>query len=171
MQIKDKVIFVLIGIIAILILFLVHSCNVKQLSPKVKEKIVYEKQAPAPELRGKPDSVKVYKKINVPVYIVDSNAIMQLIAERDSLTSLLKDSSVTMTFSTDTVHPVTQDTLSITCDELKRQIAYSLKYAPREQKVITRTETIVSELTIWDKLYYSAIGFIIAEIFHFALGR
>jgi len=94
----------------------------------------------------------------------------RLMAIRDSLTHELDSQYVRITFSTDTVHTLTHDTLRIECDELKHQINYSINYAPRQEKTIIRTETYLEELAFWDKLHYSLIGAAAVETLHLLIG-
>ena len=126
---------------------------------------------PAPQIAVVDSNPKV--QIRMPKVIakadtvVDSSLVLRLLAERDSLARQLAIANVSVTFSTDTIHPTTRDTLSIECDELNRRIRYSLAYAPREQTIITRTETYIKPLMWYEKLLYALGGFGLNEIIHF----
>lgn len=170
MQLSNKIIIALIAIIiflALVVLALLHACSEKKQEyktvPKVKEVTTLHDLPPAPEFKSKPDSVKVKVYVKVPVYIIDTSAIHNLIAERDSLAKRLLDSNVRIIYSADTVNPDTKDTLSITCDDLKKQIDFSLRYAPRQEKITIRTETYFQEVTWYEKLFYGSIGILIYE--------
>lgn len=158
----------------IIIATILRGCDEKESEATVTEKIVYRDLPPAPALEGKADSVKIITKViykqvidSIHEKVFDSIQVQRLLAQRDSLASIL-DTAISITFSTDTVHPVTHDTLSITCDDLKRQIEYSLRYAPRQEKIVmqTITQTQIKELSWLDKLYYTCGGFILNEIIH-----
>ncbi len=166
LQVKDKIIFGLTAIIIVLVLILLNKCKEQQ-SCKVewKERIIYRDQPPAPPL-DIPKAKQVRVNVNIPVYVVDSSALQRVIAERDSLTKKLQDSSVKITFAMDTVHTVTHDTLKVICDEIKRNIEVSLHYAPRPEKVIIQTETIIKEVSWFEKLLYACGGYALAEVLH-----
>lgn len=112
-------------------------------------------------------TVRMPKLIVIADTIVDSALVLRLLAERDSLARLVAPANVSVTFSTDTIHPVTHDTLKIDCDEINRRISYSLSYAPREETIITRTETYIKPLAWYEKLLYALGGFGLNEIIHF----
>lgn len=161
-----KIYAFLCAIIIILGSSLFYECsNHKTLPAEIKEKVVYRDLPAAPAIIAKIDPVKI--RIEIPVKIKDTTEINRLLAERDSLANLLTNQKVIVSFSTDTIHPTTHDTLKIECDELNRNINYSLSYAPRQEKITIRTETYIKEVTWWEKLMYGGFGFGLAEIIHF----
>lgn len=135
---------------------------------KVKEDVEFKDLPPAPPIIIR-DSIKIKVKIYVPVH--DSSELKEVIAERDSLSKVLTAQNVRVSFSTDTVHPVTHDTMRIECDELNHHINYSINYAPRQEKIVTRTETYLTELTFWDKIKYSLFGAAFIEGLHLIFGK
>ncbi len=163
---------VLILTILVLSVLLLREYSEKASAPmprSAKEDISFKQLPPAPVLKAEKEIVKV--KVYIPKIVKDTSEISRLLAERDSLAKVLTTQNVTLSYSTDTIHPTTHDTLRIECDDLKKHISYSLNYAPRMEKTVVRTETYISELTIWDKLYYSVLGAGFIEVVHLIFGR
>lgn len=171
---KNNIIVVLLGVIIGLVLFVVSTCNDTPTprSGKRTDSSVTRELPPSPSIiveKGEPITIYITKKI--PTYIIDSSALKNVIAQNDSLKNILRDSNVSITFATDTVHPVTHDTLRIICDELNRNIQYSLKYAPRMETTIFRTETMIQEVTFWQKIQYGLYGAAFTQILHLIFGK
>lgn len=157
---------------AIVLIVLFFQCGGNEprviTNPSITEKTFERKLPPAPAIVIHDTLPRVVIKIP-PQLRIDSQAIKQLLAERDSLTELLNSKAVNgeavrITFSADTIHPITHDTLSIECDELKRHINYSLAYAPRTEKITIQTQTFIKEVTLWEKILYAACGFGLGEL-------
>lgn len=174
-QSNHKYFIVLIITIIVLAVLLLRECGKSDYgkTPVVfkgtKEKTEYKPLPPAAPLIAQIETVKV--KVFIPKTVKDTNEIHRLLVERDSLARRLTSQNVSLTYSTDTIHQATKDTLHIECDDLTKQINYSLLYAPRHEKVTTITETYVQELTIWDKLYYSAIGGSVIQLVNLIFGK
>ncbi len=160
--------FLCLVIIVLTAVLLLHCGKIQQ-SPIVSETVRWNNLPPAPALVVH-DSIKVKVRTFIPVTVLDTMELHRLMAIRDSLTRELDSQYVRITFSTDTVHTLTHDTLRIECDELKHQINYSITYAPRQEKTIIRTEKYLEELTFWDKFQYSLIGAAAVETLHLLIG-
>ena len=156
-------------VIIMLVAGLLSQCGMFEQSPKVTETIRWKDLPPAPALFVH-DSIKVKVKTYIPITVRDTAEIQKLMVERDSLTRELDSQNVRITFSTDTIHTSTHDTLRVECDELKHHIKYSINYAPRQEKTIIRTETYLEELTFWDKFRYSLFGAAVVETLHLLIG-
>lgn len=156
-------------VIILLSAILLSECGKPQQTPKVSETIRWKNLPPAPALIVH-DSIKVKVRTYIPITVLDTMELRRLIAERDSLTRELDSQYVRITFSTDTIHATTHDTLRVECDELKHHIHYSINYAPRQEKTIIRTESYLEELTFWDKFRYSLMGAAVVETLHLLLG-
>ncbi len=164
-----KIYMFLCLVILLLTAVLLLHCGKIQQSPIVTETVRWKNLPPAPALVVH-DSIKVKIKTYIPVTVLDTMELHRLMAIRDSLTRELDSQYVRITFSTDTVHTLTHDTLRIECDELKHQINYSISYAPRQEKTIIRTEIHLEELSIWNKLQYSLLGAAAVETLHLIFG-
>lgn len=156
-------------VIIVLTAVLLLQCGKIQQSQIVTETVRWKDLPPAPALVVH-DSIKVKVKTTIPVTVLDTIELHRLMALRDSLTRELDSQYVRITFSTDTVHTLTHDTLRIECDELKHHINYSINYAPRQEKTIIRTEIHLEELSMWNKLQYSLLGAAAVETLHLLIG-
>lgn len=72
----------------------------------------------------------------------DSNALLSVIAQMDSLRNELKRANVRSLFSADTITPL-KDTIHIDCDEINRRISFFAAFGKREIEIERVRDVII----------------------------
>lgn len=157
----------LVFIVALICLILGYILR-GELSPKIQHTVSYDtvyvpEYVAIPPIDGEGEVTK-----QAPVYRTNplnkelSRKVLTILRERDSLSALLQSDSVSVPVVFEDIHNDTKDTINIRYDEISSSIAYNIRFAPREVKVKTITQTItqthVQEVTFWEKVIWFTGG-------------